>query len=248
MPTQSPLRKRGTCLCTPINTNARKAGKKPEPPSKKVKEEPHGTTASSCVEQVPPFNCPVHPLLTLRQTSGDWIYLYCPEESCAFSCPIEKFQLIERLFLEQVHCEVRTYWESMQCFCQKRVRLRLSQTTKNPNRLFLSCRKKECDFFQWIDTTLSLKFTDHLLENIPVKQEPEKETLAAWPTKVYPSDHMVTNPAFQNLTRVGLFKKKSIKKWNSTKRRRTLRLNQTGAGFWRGLHQEGAIPWSARHE
>ena len=156
--------------------------------------------------------------MTLRQTSRDWIYFYCPEESCEFSCPIEKFQPIERLFLEQVHCEVRTYWESMQCFCQKRVRLRLSQTTKNPNRLFLSCRKKECDFFQWIDTTLSLKFTDHLLENIPVKQEPEKEALAAWPTKVYPSDHMVTNPAFQNLTIVGLFKKNVNKKMEFYKR------------------------------
>ena len=153
-------------------------GKKP----KKMKEE--GT-----IEQVPPFNCPVHPLSTLRQTSGDWIYLYCPEEQCAFSCPLEKYQLMERLFLEQGHCEVRTYWESLLCFCQKPVRLRLSQTAKNPQRMFLSCRKRDCDFFHWLDSPLSLKIMNHLLGVIPVKQEGE-ETLATWPTKVYPSDHL----------------------------------------------------------
>ena len=115
-------KKEGHVPLYPYEYKRKKGGeKKPDPPSKKVKEESRGTTVPSCVEQVPPFCCPVHPLLTLGQTSGEWIYLYCPEESCAFSCPIEKFQLIERLFLEQVHCEVRTYWESMRCFGQKRV-------------------------------------------------------------------------------------------------------------------------------
>ena len=133
--------------------------------------------------------------------------MYCPEESCAFSCPIEKFQLIERLFLEQVH------WESMRCFCQKRVRLRLSQTTKNPHRLFLSCRKKDCEFFQWINGPLSLKITNHLLGIIPGKQEPNKETLAAWPTTLT-SDHLGIDPTFQNLTGVGLFKKNQGKNGN----------------------------------
>ena len=117
---------------------------------------------------------------------------------------MEKFQLIERLFVEQVHCEVRTYWESMRCFCQKRVRLRLSQTTKNPHRLFLSCRKKDCEFFQWINVPLSLKITSHLLGIMPGKQEPDEETLAAWPTTLT-SDHLGMNPAFQNLTGVALF-------------------------------------------
>ena len=127
---------------------------------------------------MPPFCCPVHPLLTLRQTSGGWIYLYCPEESCTFSCPAENFQLIERLSLEQVPCKVRTNWESMRCFCQKRVRLRLRHTTKNPHCLFLSCPKKDCDFFQWITTPWSLKITDHLLRILPVRQEEEEESCA----------------------------------------------------------------------
>ena len=196
-------KKEGHMPLYPYEYKRKKGGKKrPDPPSKKVKDDE--ATVPSCVEQVPPFCCPVHPLLTLRQTSGEWIYLYCPEESCAFSCPIEKFQLIERLFLEQVHCEVRTYWESMRCFCQKRVRLRLSQTTKNPHRLFLSCRKKDCEFFQWINVPLSLKITGHLLGIMPGKQEPDEETLAAWPTTLT-SDHLGMDPAFQHLTGVGLF-------------------------------------------
>ena len=151
-----------------------------DPPPKKMKEE-----VLPELEQVAPFNCPVHPLLTLRQTSGDWIYLYCPEERCAFSCPLEKYQLRERLFLEQGHCEVLTYWESLLCFCQKRLRLRLSGTAKNPQRLFLSCRKKDRDFFHWLDRPLSLKIMNHLLGIVPVKEEEEEETLAAWPAKVY---------------------------------------------------------------
>ena len=66
----------------------------------------------------------------------------------------------------------------MRCFCQKRVRLRLRYTTKNPHCLFLSCPKKHCEFFQWITTPLSLKITDHLLRILPARQEEEEESCA----------------------------------------------------------------------
>lgn len=41
---------------------------------------------------------------------------------------------------------------NMECFCCEPLVLLLSKSEKNPNRLFLKCRKNGCQFFQWADS------------------------------------------------------------------------------------------------
>ena len=39
----------------------------------------------------------------------------------------------------------------MKCFCSNTLNLAMSNSERNPGRLFFKCAKRQCDFFQWAD-------------------------------------------------------------------------------------------------
>ena len=39
----------------------------------------------------------------------------------------------------------------MKCYCSNNLNLCLSNSQRNPGRLFFKCAKRQCDFFQWAD-------------------------------------------------------------------------------------------------
>ena len=39
----------------------------------------------------------------------------------------------------------------MKCYCSNNLNLCLSNSQRNPGRLFFKCGKRQCDFFQWAD-------------------------------------------------------------------------------------------------
>lgn len=41
--------------------------------------------------------------------------------------------------------------QSLQCYCKRPLIMTVSHTEKNPERLFLKCSQRPCDFFQWVD-------------------------------------------------------------------------------------------------
>lgn len=41
--------------------------------------------------------------------------------------------------------------QSLQCYCKCPLIMTVSHTEKNPERLFLKCSQRPCDFFQWVD-------------------------------------------------------------------------------------------------
>ena len=39
----------------------------------------------------------------------------------------------------------------LMCFCNETIVLREARTPKNPGRLFLTCKTRQCKFFHWVD-------------------------------------------------------------------------------------------------
>ena len=59
-------------------------------------------------------------------------------------------------------------------FCSSSPILKKSGSEKNPGRLYMTCRYKECDFFQWADIPLIPK-NRPLLDQEAFKSLPKKE-------------------------------------------------------------------------
>ncbi|CAH3176485.1 unnamed protein product [Porites lobata] len=65
-----------------------------------------------------------------------------PEKGLAicYTCPV-------------IHSKIYEQWGTFSCHCGLVPRLKLSQTPRNPNKVFLSCpktREARCNYFQWI--------------------------------------------------------------------------------------------------
>ena len=59
-------------------------------------------------------------------------------------------------YLDSAKCQLHDFFLSkrvhiMECYCKRPLIMSLSQSERNPGRLFLKCPKRWCDFFQWVD-------------------------------------------------------------------------------------------------
>ena len=63
---------------------------------------------------------------------------------------------------DQVHSDILKMWKQLLCFCRQRPVLQRSRSEKNPDRMFLTCSKKKCKFFQWGNQPLSRRYKDWL--------------------------------------------------------------------------------------
>ena len=93
-----------------------------------------------------------------RVPKKGWEYVKCPMYPCLLFCAKEKALVYTREVYRQPHADVRNMWSCLLCFCRQPATLQQSHSQDNPRRLFLTCSKKECNFFRWTDKPLGQKF------------------------------------------------------------------------------------------
>ena len=101
--------------------------------------------------------CPLHPQeeLELREADtkwGNWQYYKCLVRGCYVCCGAHQVDTYLPTVIEQLRDFFRQLpLTKMKCFCSNTLNLTLSNSERNPGRLFFKCAKRECDFFQWAD-------------------------------------------------------------------------------------------------
>ena len=83
-----------------------------------------------------------------------------PEKGLAngYTCPVyfgnvDSKQTVLDIICNSIHPKIHQQWGTFACHCGLVPRLKLSQTPRNPNKVFLSCpkeREARCNYFQWI--------------------------------------------------------------------------------------------------
>ena len=90
---------------------------------------------------------PLHSVFVLEANSGK--KSTCPVFFGGFE---QKLTVLNKL-CHEIHPKIQQTWGAIACFCGLVPKLKLSQTEKNPNKVFLACskvREARCNFFQWI--------------------------------------------------------------------------------------------------
>ena len=90
---------------------------------------------------------PLHSSFVLEPNSGK--KSTCPVFFGGFE---QKLTVLNKL-CHEIHTKIHQAWGAIACFCDLVPKLKLSQTEKNPNKVFLTCPKMRgarCNFFQWI--------------------------------------------------------------------------------------------------
>ena len=83
-----------------------------------------------------------------------------PEQGLAlcYTCPVyfgnaDSKQTVLKTICNSIHHKIHQEWGTFACQCGLVPRLKLSQTPRNPNKVFLCCpkeREARCNYFQWI--------------------------------------------------------------------------------------------------
>ena len=92
-------------------------------------------------------NKPLHSVFLLEANSGG--RSTCP----VFFGSLEQKQLVLSKLCHEIHPKLQQIWGTMSCMCGLVPKLKLSQTERNPNKVFLACprvQEARCNFFQWI--------------------------------------------------------------------------------------------------
>ena len=119
-------------------------------------------------EDAPP--CPIHQEYGLVEKEVQTKYgparLHkCHHPECIISCFGSEEERDH--FVEFVKCNLHWQYRDkhcpLVCFCNNLLALKMSHSEKNPDRLFLSCRRREggCKMFMWGDDFAPLSVTDH---------------------------------------------------------------------------------------
>ena len=101
--------------------------------------------------------CPFHPLgplmiLNPEAENEPWYYK-C--QDCPVWCSSNTVDIVLPELKANIHPEVRAKLEELTCRCDLRPRMKLSQSAKNPLKVFLTCgqnprEKDPCGYFQWM--------------------------------------------------------------------------------------------------
>ena len=101
--------------------------------------------------------CPLHPQEELESREadtqwGNWTYFKCPIRGCYVCCGAHQVDT----YVPTVTDQLRDFFRrlpltKMKCFCSNNLNLTMSNSERNPGRLFFKCAKRQCDFFQWAD-------------------------------------------------------------------------------------------------
>ena len=99
--------------------------------------------------------CPLHPQEELEEREadtrwGNWVYFKCPIRGCYVCCGAHQVATYVPAVTDQLQAFFRQLpLIKMKCFCSNNLNLTMSNSERNPGRLFFKCAKRECDFFQW---------------------------------------------------------------------------------------------------
>ena len=101
--------------------------------------------------------CPFHPLVPLKVLNPDaenepWYYK-CND--CPVWCTSNTVDTVLTELKANIHPEVLSRLEELTCQCGLKPRMKLSQSEKNPRKVFLTCgqnprEKDTCGYFQWM--------------------------------------------------------------------------------------------------
>ena len=136
--------------------------------------------------------CPFHPLVPLKILNPDAenepVYYKCHD--CPVWCTSNTVDTVLTELKANIHPEVLAKLEELTCQCGLTPRMKLSQSEKNPRKVFLTCgqnprEKESCGYFQWMHGPLwrpknkSLHLTfDRWKASTPVgsKRPPDHQT------------------------------------------------------------------------
>ena len=128
-------------------------------------------------EKVDYMVCPYHDVrLEARESQKGWKYVKCPMHPCLLFCGQDQALEYMKAVYSQPHTEVLDMWTCLQCFCREPATLQQSHSTQNPDRLFLNCSKKTCDFFRWADQPMGPKYWSWFHDNPPKKADQQAES------------------------------------------------------------------------
>ena len=128
-------------------------------------------------EKVDYMVCPCHDVrLEARESQKGWKYVKCPMQPCLLFCGQDQALEYMKAVYSQPHTEVLDMWTCLQCFCREPATLQQSHSTQNPDRLFLNCSKKTCDFFRWADQPMGPKYWSWFHDNPPKKADQQAES------------------------------------------------------------------------
>ena len=132
--------------------------------------------------------CPYHDVrLEARESQKGWKYVKCPVQPCLLFCGQDQALEYMKAVNTQPHPEVLDMWNCLQCFCREPATLQQSHSTQNPDRLYVTCSKKQCHFFRWADQPLGPKYWSWFHDHPPKKADPLAEPpLASRDAQGYP--------------------------------------------------------------
>ena len=108
--------------------------------------------------------CLFHPRSTLElvEKAQGFCYVYCPEKMCFMFAPASEWKEDIEWIAHHTHSDVKKYAAQLVCDCSNKLALRKSKQPWSQDRMFLTCYKKECGFFLWIDQPISHGIKDRL--------------------------------------------------------------------------------------
>ena len=116
--------------------------------------------------------CPYHEVrLEARQSQKGWNYVKCSIQPCLLFCGQDKAYEYMKEVYRQPPPEVCDMWSCLLCFCREPATLQQSHSPDNPDRLFVTCSKKKCNFFRWADQPLGPKYWKWFHDNPPKKPD-----------------------------------------------------------------------------
>ena len=178
------------------------------PAQKKLKKNPPTSESPSSIQSIldicrknipepqimgpPPRCCPFHNIiLHSRSSASGWVYYRCPVKACVFFCGADNVRDWTKRLNVTLHDSYKEKpSEELQiklpftCYCHDEwfhdVKLRKSNSVKNPNRFFITCKKERCKFFQWLDLPLTTEIVKEWTgekNKVKLSEEKMKETV-----------------------------------------------------------------------
>ena len=101
------------------------------------------------------MTCPCHlEKMEERTAKSGWQYLRCPAWTCFLFCGKTNGEKYMSAVRKNIHPDICERWEKITCLCGSVPVLKQSASEKNPDRLYLACGDKRCEFFRWADTPI----------------------------------------------------------------------------------------------
>ena len=194
--------------------------------SKPPKDRVHANITKAALEDaltryVPDECCPIHEDVPMRCLNADdpcgALFFKCSKQDCSVFYTSNTSEDVRFQLSQEIHPTIHQglFDGTLKCHCEYTPRMRMSQSEKNPGRVFLTCFKKQnpCCYFQWVHWKVR-----------PVQgpMDAHVQSLGTWHRPAYtkyrrtcPTDtqQLLRDKSNQQLVRTGLdrFKKDNVK-------------------------------------